>query len=131
MSLAIDRIERMTDTRDLVLPSGYEEQRVQGLLLAPIGDITGRIEQLKRRGITAVVVGRPEYGTPYSSVAMDNVAGGYLATKHLLDLGRRRLGFVGGPVGLRGVEDRLNGSKSAVAEVPGATLEIFARPTRA
>jgi LacI family transcriptional regulator len=104
----------------------FEEQRVQGLLIAPIGDITGRIEQLKRRGITAVVVGRPEYGTPYSSVSMDNVAGGYLATKHLLDLGRRRLGFIGGPVGLRGVEDRLNGSKSAVAEVPGATLEVFA-----
>ncbi|VXB06357.1 LacI family transcriptional regulator [Arthrobacter sp. 9AX] len=104
----------------------FEEQRVQGLLIAPVGDITGRIEQLKRRGITAVVVGRPEYGTPYSSVSMDNIAGGYLATKHLLDLGRRRLGFIGGPVALRGVEDRLNGSKKAVDEVAGAALEVFA-----
>ncbi|MCY1199392.1 HTH-type transcriptional regulator DegA [compost metagenome] len=103
----------------------FEEQRVQGLLIAPVGDITDRIELLKKRGITAVVVGRPEYGTPYSSVSMDNVAGGYLATKHLLSTGKRAIGFVGGPLNLRGVTERLNGCKSAVQEVPGATLEVF------
>ena len=56
---------------------------------------------------------------------MDNVAGGYLATKHLLSTGKRSIGFVGGPLDLRGVTERLSGCKTAVQEVQGASLEIF------
>lgn len=32
---------------------------------------------------------------------MDDDAGGYLAARHLLDTGRRRLAFVGGPTSIR------------------------------
>ena len=104
----------------------FEEQRVQGLLIAPVGDITERIKQLQKRGITAVVIGRPEYGKQFSSVSIDNAAGGYLAVKHLLDAGKRKIGFVGGPLELRGVTERLNGCQKALSEVPDATFEIFA-----
>lgn len=104
----------------------FEEQRVQGLLIAPVGDITERIKQLQKRGITAVVIGRPEYGKQFSSVSIDNAAGGYLAAKHLLDAGRRKIGFVGGPLELRGVTERLNGCQKALSEVHDATLEVFA-----
>lgn len=103
----------------------FEEQRVQGLLIAPVGDITERIKLLQKRGISAVVIGRPEYGKHFSSVSVDNMAGGYLAAKHLLETGRRKIGFVGGPLELRGVADRLNGCRKAVGEFPDAVLEVF------
>jgi LacI family transcriptional regulator len=42
----------------------------------------------------------------FCSVATDNALGGYLATRHLIGSGRRRLAFVGGPDVLRPVHDR-------------------------
>ena len=60
----------------------------------------------------------------FSSVAVDDVVGGYIAVRHLIETGRRRIAFVGGPMGIRQVADRLAGARRAVAESAGATLEI-------
>jgi len=56
---------------------------------------------------------------------VDDDAGGYLAARHLLDTGRRRLAFVGGPTSIRQVADRLQGARRAVKEEPDATLEVL------
>ena len=45
--------------------------------------------------------------------------------RHLLDTGRRRLAFVGGPTSIRQVADRLQGARRAVKEEPDATLEVL------
>jgi LacI family transcriptional regulator len=57
------------------------------------------------------------------SVALDGDAGGYLAVKHLLGTGRRRVAFLGGP--LHQVADRWEGARRAISEVPNATLTHF------
>ena len=75
----------------------FQEQRVQGLLISPVGDVTERIDQLRERGVPTVLVDRLADENKYSSVSVDDDAGGYLAARHLLDTGRRRLAFVGGP----------------------------------
>lgn len=100
----------------------FEQQRVLGVLIAPVADTTSRIEQLAQRGLTTVVVGRVAHPERCSSVSVDNVAGGILAVRHLLDQGHRRIAFVG-PSGRPGVVDRLAGARIAVDEVPGAELE--------
>jgi LacI family transcriptional regulator len=102
----------------------FEEQRVRGVLISPIGDVTARLDRLRSHGTPAVFVDRRADELPFSSVSIDDVAGGRLAARHLLDLGRRRLAFVGGPATLHQVADRLAGARSAVAEVPGASLEV-------
>src|SRR5690606_37559515 len=53
---------------------------------------------------------------------------GRVAVAHLLELGRRRLAFVGGPLELRQVADRPEGARTAVAEEPGARLEVLTVP---
>jgi DNA-binding LacI/PurR family transcriptional regulator len=55
------------------------------------------VETLKSHGMPFVVVMRVDarYRKDVSYVVDDDFEGGYLATKHLLDLGHRRLGFVG------------------------------------
>ncbi len=103
----------------------FQEQRVRGLLISPVGDVTGRIDQLRERGVPTVLVDRLADENKYSSVSVDDDAGGYLAARHLLDTGRRRLAFVGGPASIRQIADRLQGARRAVKEEPDATLEVL------
>ncbi|MDT0193940.1 LacI family DNA-binding transcriptional regulator [Arthrobacter sp. AB6] len=104
----------------------FQEQRVQGLLISPVGDVTERLDVLRERGVPTVLVDRLADEGKFSSVAVDDDAGGYLAARHLLDTGRRRLAFVGGPTSIRQVADRLQGAQRAINEEPGATLEVLA-----
>lgn len=53
----------------------------------------------------------------FCSVSVDNELGGYLATHHLIAIGRRRIAFVGGPDALRPVQDRGRGYHRALREV--------------
>jgi LacI family transcriptional regulator len=105
----------------------FEEQRVRGVLIAPYGDITRRLTQLRERGIPAVLVDRMNVEGTFSSVATDSVVGGRMAAEHLIEIGRRRLAFVGGPFDIRQVRDRLDGARWAVeTSDTGATIEVVA-----
>ena len=103
----------------------FEKQRVHGVLISPVGDGGDRLDGLHARGIPAVLVDRPTTDERFSSVAVDDVAGGYLAVRHLIDTGRQRIAFVGGPANLRQVADRLAGARKAVEEADGVTLEYI------
>lgn len=103
----------------------FEEQRVHGVLISPLGDDSPRLERLRARGTPVVLVDRESEDRTFSSVSVDDVVGGSLAVRHLLGTGRRRIAFVGGPTSIRQVADRLEGARRAVAEVPDATLEVI------
>ena len=102
----------------------FEEQRVHGVLISPFGDVEPRLRQLRERGTPVVLVDRESRDAAVSSVSVDDIAGGRLAVEHLLATGRRRLVFAGGPLEIRQVSDRLAGARAAVADVPGATLDV-------
>ncbi|HEY8719548.1 LacI family DNA-binding transcriptional regulator [Pengzhenrongella sp.] len=103
----------------------FEEQRVHGVLISPLGDTVERLERLRKHGIPTVLVDRETPDRSFSSVAVDDVAGGHLAAEHLASVGRTRIAFVGGPSSIRQVADRLEGARRAVAEHPGVTLEVW------
>ena len=102
----------------------FEEQRMHGVLISPFGDITARLLRLRERGIPAVLVDRTTQDESFSSVSVDDIAGGQQAVDHLIDIGRRRIAFVGGPMEIRQVSDRLEGSRRSVQSRQGVTLEI-------
>lgn len=106
----------------------FEEQRVRGVLLSPVGDVTTRLARLRERGIPVVLVDRRADLADHSSVSVDDVAGGRLAAEHLLEVGCRRISFVGGPIALQQVSDRLRGARAAVAAQPEARLEVVPIP---
>jgi LacI family transcriptional regulator len=106
----------------------FDEQRVFGLLVSPVSDDLSRMQALHNRGTPVVLVDRDATGTPFSSVAVDDVAGGRLAADHLCATRRRKLAFVGGPLTLRQVRDRLRGAREAVAESAGTSLEVINTP---
>jgi LacI family transcriptional regulator len=103
----------------------FEEQRVQGVLISPVSDISARLHELTERGTRVILVDSTAEEGTFSSVSVDDVYGGYVATKHLLETGRRRLAYLSGPQHFHQVRDRLEGARQAVAEVPGASLEVL------
>ncbi|MEO7236661.1 MAG: LacI family DNA-binding transcriptional regulator [Lapillicoccus sp.] len=103
----------------------FEEQRVSGVLLSPVEEDIPRLERMQRNGTPVVLVDRETPDHSFSSVAVDDVVGGRLAVRHLIATGRRRICFIGGPMTIRQVVDRLAGAREAVAKAPGVTLEVI------
>ncbi|MXP23277.1 substrate-binding domain-containing protein [Gordonia sp. HNM0687] len=116
-------------TRETAYIDAFDEQRVFGLMVSPIGDDLERLDALRRRGMPIVLVDRDASGSPFDSVAVDDIAGGHLAAGHLCGLGHRRIAYVGGPPALRQVADRRRGAEDAIAAVPDATLEVIETPS--
>jgi LacI family transcriptional regulator len=106
----------------------FEEQRVRGVLLAPIRGVVDQIARLRRHGVPVVLVDRAGEGEDACSVAVDDVEGGRLAVAHLVELGHRKIVFVGGPSRLQQVRDRSLGAQIASSRLdPGALLTISTR----
>lgn len=105
----------------------FEEQQVRGVLISPYGDIHPRLERLRSRGIRAVLVDRFGGNSRFSSVSVDSVAGGRMAVEHLIATGRRRIAFIGGPMDMRQVTDRLAGARVAADNaLDPVEIEVFA-----
>lgn len=99
-----------------------QQQRVAGVVLSPHHVDHQRIDRLLALGIDVVLVDRVSPDSEVPSVSVDDVSGGHLAAAHLIAIGRRRIGFVGGPRSLAQVADRLAGAEQAVARAEGVRL---------
>lgn len=106
----------------------FLEQRVNGVLITPADDDTRRLTRLRDAGTPVILVDREIPGSGFASVSVDDIDGGFLAASHLLAGGRRRLMFLGGPLPIRQVADRLEGARRAVDAVDGATLQVVEMP---
>ena len=67
--------------------------RSDGLLLISLIPPDDEVERLHAAGLPCVLVDAPHPGLP--SILIDDVLGGYIATSHLIELGHRRIGFLG------------------------------------
>jgi LacI family transcriptional regulator, xylobiose transport system transcriptional regulator len=96
---------------------GVLARRPMGVI-AVFSDLSQTIrEQLRSRGIPFVIVdptGEPLHDTP--SVGATNWNGGLTATRHLLGLGHRRIGVIGGPPDILCSRARLDGYRAAMDE---------------
>lgn len=71
----------------------------------------------------------PQYHHNYISIA--NVEGAYLSTRHLLERGHRRIGYLASSIRINNFCERRTGLQMALDEYPGCTLEeIFVSPTQ-
>jgi len=74
------------------------------------------IIELVESGIPVVIMDRRVDSENIYGVFLDNYEGGYIATKHLIDLGHRKIGCITGPLHTKSARERLEGYKKALLD---------------
>jgi DNA-binding LacI/PurR family transcriptional regulator len=100
---------------DATWPRRYlETGRADGFIILQSQCSTEQLQALLAAKAPFVLWGAPSATNAYCSVGGDSLTGGRIATEHLLGLGRRRVGFIGGPERELEVQDRLRGYAAAL-----------------
>jgi len=104
-----DKPEQMRLAADRLLNQG-----VDGLILATARDDDDFPTELKNRDVPFVLALRTDGQSP-SSIGDDKL-GGYLAARHLIDLGHTQFGLISGPEFASSAQLRCEGFKEALTE---------------
>lgn len=91
-------------------------KRVDGVILLTARVRDPLLDVVRDSGIPSVLIGRPSEPVGVSWVNNDNRKAAYEVTAHLLRLGHRRIGFIGGSQELVVTLDRLAGYSAALQE---------------
>lgn len=109
-------------------------RQVDGMiLLATMPPFGANLDEISPQRRLPVVLGCEPISSEMEwlpSVHIDNFAAAYEATRHLIDLGNRRIAFVSGPVGSLVTRDRERGFRAAMADhkVPVDEALMCAQP---
>lgn len=105
-----DNISKQAEYLDVLIA-----KQVDGIVFISVRNEKVDLEKLVQAKIPFVVVDR-ECGLIADTVLIDNYAGGYEATSHLISLGHRKIAFITGPSTANPSEDRYKGFLSALNE---------------
>lgn len=105
--------DKVTERRALEMAL---EKNVDGIILCPSPEGRDNVAFLQQRGIPFVLLGRYFRDMDTSAVLYDDQRCGYLATRHLLLEGHRKILFINGPHSVSSARERLNGYYEALTE---------------
>ena len=95
-------------------------RRVDGLFITPVYrlDPTAPIyDELIKRGTPTVLLGhRAPFCSSFVNVETDDITASFTVTRHLLDLGHKRIAFFAGPTAAPSSQERLEGYRRALRE---------------
>jgi LacI family transcriptional regulator len=98
--------------------------RVAGLIIVPTLSNVDLLRRFQQHRIPLVLLDRLAPDVVADSVLVDNVRGALDGTRHLIELGHRRIGVIAGPRGLTTGRQRLAGFEQAMGE---AGIEVVER----
>ena len=104
--------------REIRIIESFERRRVDGVIIASSligGDYASRLEQISIPVIMINNQAAGDYDNLYS-VAVDDYQGARLIMKHLLDLGHRRIGYIGVQNRPGSNERRMHGYRDSLEE---------------
>jgi LacI family transcriptional regulator len=110
--------------RELQYIAKMADAHFDGLIFLTNHVDDGRLRDAVNKAGRIVLVDEDVPGARASRFFIDNFDGGYIATKHLIEAGHRRICHVTGPRGLISVDERLAGFRRAMEE---ADLEVEER----
>jgi DNA-binding LacI/PurR family transcriptional regulator len=117
--------------RELRYAADFWSFGIRGVIIGSSPLSLNHLAGLVGRGLRVVVFDRVSVGptdVPVDSVSMDNRAAGYIATRHLIDLGHRRVGYISGPTPTASRRERFTGYCRALAEA-GIAVDAALTPT--
>lgn len=107
------------EKRDKCFRQVPRKERVDGLLVLSLAPTDGHAEQFRRSRVPTVLVDAEHPDLP--GLAIDDVEGGWLAARHLTNLGHRRIAFLGdtypNPFNFTSSHRRYLGYREALSEV--------------
>lgn len=92
------------------------QRKIDGLLIAPTGKSDENLLALRERNISIVLIDRKVEGLEADAVLSDNVVGSSAATRHLIQLGHKRIGIILGLSSVNTSKERLKGYRQALEE---------------
>lgn len=92
------------------------ERKIDGILLVSCNEPNPTLEKVLSLHLPLVFVSSPYPEAEANFVGTDSEHGGYLAAKHLLDLGHRDFAVIGGQFNSEAIIQRFNGYKKALGE---------------
>ncbi len=92
------------------------ERKIDGILLVSCNEPNPTLEKVLSQKLPLVFVSSPYPDADANFVGTDSEQGGYLAAKHLLDLGHRKFVVVGGRFNSEAIIQRFNGYKRALSK---------------
>jgi LacI family transcriptional regulator len=100
-------------------------RRVSGLFISPVYQLAAEVpiyQELMARRVPAVLLGHTTpFCNQFVNVASDDLLASYAVTRHLLDLGHKRIAFLAGPLATPWTQERFEGYRRALRE---AGLEV-------
>jgi DNA-binding LacI/PurR family transcriptional regulator len=111
-------ISEHTADEDITAFRSLAEHNVDGIIVATRSNVEGDeyLREIVDSHMPVVVIGRDFKCDGVDNVSADNLTGGFEATQHLIDLGHRRIGFIGADLQNRGNLKRLQGYLNALTE---------------
>ncbi|MFB7757109.1 LacI family DNA-binding transcriptional regulator [Streptomyces sp. NPDC056121] len=91
-------------------------RRVDGIIVVPADDDQRHLAAAAANGLPVVVASRPPSGFTADCVLVDDYGGSRTATRHLLDAGHHRIGFLGSPPAVYTGAERLRGFTDALVD---------------
>ena len=98
------------------------ERQVDGVLLVPARSSSESLRLLRAHGVPVVVIDRRLRARHVDCVRIDSEAGAYALTRHLIDLGHRRIAVLSGRREISTSHDRVEGCRRALQDA-GLTLD--------
>lgn len=115
LGLALLVANSMSDSdREQAYAHAFLDRRVDGIILVCADPATPVVAVVAGAGVPLVTVDRSTTAA-VSIVRVDNVTGGRLATRHLIEHGHRRIAVVQGPSTLENAVDRRRGWEQAMS----------------
>jgi DNA-binding LacI/PurR family transcriptional regulator len=95
-------------------------RRVEGLFISPVYRLHTEspvYREVQTRGVPTVILGhRAAFCSQFASVEPDDLLGSFHLTKHLLQLGHKRIAFFAGPIVSPAAQERFEGYRRALRE---------------
>jgi len=103
---------------DIAAFESLVDHNVDGIIVATRSNHEGdeRLSEIADSGVPIVVVGRDFKHDSVDAISADNFNGGFEATQHLIDLGHKRIGFIGAAFENRSRLKRLQGYLAALTK---------------
>ncbi len=111
-------VEKCPDTRDAATEvARLIEEGADGLMIAPpLANAPAVLDYLESHDVPAVVITSGRVRERVCSVGVDARAAAFEMTRHLADLGHRRIGFIAGHPGHATSRHRLEGYREALSQ---------------